>query len=85
MSDRIVIVGGGFAGASVAERLEQRAPHAEVRLVSPDDYMLYLPLLPQVAAGVLPPRAAVVSLARRLRRTSLVPGRAVGVDLDAGE
>jgi len=83
MRERIVVVGGGFAGASAARRLEKLVPEAEVRLVCPDDYMLYLPLLPQVAAGVLPPRAAVLSLARLLRRTALVPGRAVGVDLDA--
>jgi NADH:ubiquinone reductase (H+-translocating) len=83
MSARVVVVGGGFAGAGVAQRLEKLAPDAEVRLVSPDDYVLYLPLLPQVAAGVLPPRAAVLSLSRRLRRTVVVPGRAVGVDLDA--
>lgn len=83
MSERIVVVGGGFAGASVAGRLEKLAPDADVRLVCPDDYMLYLPLLPQVAAGLLPAPAAVVSLSRRLRRTVLVPGRATGVDLDA--
>lgn len=83
MADRIVVVGGGFAGASVARRLGRRRPDADVRLVCPDDYMLYLPLLPQVAAGVLPPRAAVVSLAKRLPHATLVPGRAVGVDLDA--
>jgi len=83
MSDRIVVVGGGFAGTGVARRLEKLAPRADVRLVSPDDYMLYLPLLPQVAAGVLSPRAAVLSLSRRLPRTVLVPGRTVGVDLDA--
>ncbi|WP_433783827.1 NAD(P)/FAD-dependent oxidoreductase [Actinomycetospora sp. CA-101289] len=83
MSARIVVVGGGFAGAGVARRLEKLAPDADVRLVSPDDYLLYLPLLPQVAAGVLPPRAAVLSLSRRLPRTVVVPGRAVGVDLDA--
>ena len=83
MGERVVVVGGGFAGASVARRLEKLAPDADIRLVCPDDYMLYLPLLPQVAAGVLPPRAAVVSLSRRLRRSMLLPGRATGVDLDA--
>ena len=83
MGARIVVVGGGFGGAGVAQRLEKLAPGADLRLVSPDDHLLYLPLLPQVAAGVLSPRAAVLSLSRRLRRTVVVPGRAVGVDLDA--
>ncbi len=83
MRSRIVIVGGGFAGAGVARRLERLVPDADVRLVCPDDHSLYLPLLPQVAAGVLPARAATVSLSRRLRRTRLVPGRAVGVDPSA--
>jgi len=84
MAQRIVIVGGGFAGLSVARDLEKRlaGSGADVRLVSPNDYMLYLPLLPQVAAGVLPARSVVVSLARRLRTTTLVPGRVIGVDLD---
>jgi NADH dehydrogenase len=82
--ERIVIVGGGFAGLSVARRLEKRLAGSEIdiRLVSPTDYMLYLPLLPQVASGVLPARSVVVSLARRLRSSSFVPGRVIGVDLD---
>jgi NADH:ubiquinone reductase (H+-translocating) len=82
-TQRVVVVGAGFAGATVARRLERRLPGADLRLVAPDDYSLYLPLLPQVAAGVIPPPAAVVPLVRRLRRTTLVPGRAIGVDLDA--
>ena len=83
MNERIVVVGGGFSGSSVARKLEKLLPDADIRLVCPDDYMLYLPLLPQVAAGLLPAPAAVVSLSQRLRRTVLVPGRATGVDLDA--
>ncbi|MHC1562096.1 NAD(P)/FAD-dependent oxidoreductase [Actinomycetospora sp. C-140] len=83
MSERIVVVGGGFSGSGVARRLEKLLPDADIRLVCPDDFMLYLPLLPQVAAGLLPAPAAVVSLSHRLRRTVLVPGRATGVDLDA--
>ena len=81
MPHRVVVVGGGFAGVGVARRLERRLPGADIRLVSPDDYLLYLPLLPQVAAGLLPPVAVATSLTRRLRRTTVVPGRVVGVDL----
>ena len=84
ISGRVVVVGAGFAGLTVARRLERRlaGTGTEVQLICPADYMLYLPLLPHVASGVLPARSAVVALLRRLRRTALVPGRVVGVDLN---
>ncbi|MDI2131124.1 NAD(P)/FAD-dependent oxidoreductase [Yinghuangia seranimata] len=82
---RIVVVGGGFAGVECLHRLEKKlAPaEAELTLVTPTDYQLYLPLLPHVAAGVLTPQSVAVSLRRRLRRTRLLPGVALGVDTAA--
>ncbi|MBF9069429.1 NAD(P)/FAD-dependent oxidoreductase [Streptacidiphilus fuscans] len=79
---RILVVGGGFAGVECARRLErQLAPiEAEIALIAPFSYELYLPLLPQVAAGVLTPQSVAVSLRRMLRRTRIIPGGAVGVD-----
>ncbi|MYY85345.1 MULTISPECIES: NAD(P)/FAD-dependent oxidoreductase [unclassified Streptomyces] len=79
---RILIVGGGFAGMECAHKLEKKlSPHeAELRLISPTDHQLYLPLLPHVASGVLTPQSVAVPLRRMLRRTSIVPGGAVGVD-----
>lgn len=82
---RILVVGGGFAGLECARRLERRlAPsEAEIALVAPFSYQLYLPLLPQVAAGVLTPQSVAVSLRRTLQRTRIVPGGAVGIDTRA--
>jgi NADH dehydrogenase len=79
---RILVVGGGFAGIACARRLERLlAPdEVELALVTPLSYELYLPLLPQVAAGVLTPQSVAVSLRRSLRRTRIVPGTAIGVD-----
>lgn len=82
---RILVVGGGFAGVECARRLERKlAPaEAEIALVAPFSYQLYLPLLPQVAAGVLTPQSVAVSLRRTLHRTNIIPGGAIGVDTQA--
>lgn len=82
---RVLIVGAGFAGFHCARELERllRPDEAQVTLASPVDYMLYSPLLPQVAAGVITPQAAAVSLRRALRRTLRAPCSITGIDLDA--
>ncbi|GAA2229901.1 MULTISPECIES: NAD(P)/FAD-dependent oxidoreductase [Kitasatospora] len=79
---RILIVGGGFAGLECARRLEHKlaASEAEISLVTPFSYQLYLPLLPHVAAGVLTPQSVAVSLRRSLHRTHIIPGGVIGVD-----
>jgi NADH dehydrogenase len=79
---RILVVGGGFAGVECARRLERKlAPgEADIAIVAPFSYELYLPLLPQVAAGVLTPQSVAVSLRRMLHRTRIIPGGAIGVD-----
>lgn len=83
---RIVIVGAGFAGYQAARKLSRSFRDAtEVVLINPNDYFLYLPLLPEVAAGVLEPRRVTVSLAGTLPKVRLVPGEVHGVDLDARE
>lgn len=80
------MVGAGFAGVGCVRRLERKlsADEAEITLVTPSSYQLYLPLLPQVASGVLTPQSIAVSLRRSRRyRTRIIPGGAIGVDLAA--
>ncbi|MGW2277304.1 NAD(P)/FAD-dependent oxidoreductase [Streptomyces sp. NPDC001770] len=83
---RILVVGAGFAGVECVRRLERRLSpgEAQITLVTPFSYQLYLPLLPQVASGVLTPQSVAVSLRRSSRhRTRIVPGGAIGVDTKA--
>ncbi|MFB8755502.1 NAD(P)/FAD-dependent oxidoreductase [Streptomyces nigra] len=80
---RIVIVGAGFAGYRAARTLSRLTRHqADITLLNPTDYFLYLPLLPQVAAGILEPRRVTVSLSGTLPHVRLVLGEADGIDLD---
>ncbi|MFR9798425.1 NAD(P)/FAD-dependent oxidoreductase [Streptomyces sp. MS06] len=83
---RILVVGAGFAGVECVRRLERRLSpgEADLTLVTPFSYQLYLPLLPQVASGVLTPQSIALSLRRSGKyRTRIIPGGAIGVDLKA--
>jgi NADH dehydrogenase len=80
---RIVIVGAGFAGYHAARTLCRLAgPRAEIVVVNTTDYFLYLPLLPEVAAGLIDPRLIAVSLPHTLPRVRLLLGEVDRVDLD---
>lgn len=79
---RIVIVGAGFAGYQAARTLSRALRRsAEIVLINPNDYFLYMPLLPEVAAGVLEPRRVSVSLTGTLPHVRLVLGNVDSVDL----
>ncbi|WP_222194706.1 NAD(P)/FAD-dependent oxidoreductase [Modestobacter italicus] len=85
---RIVVVGGGFAGFYALKHLQKHlqghlsAGRVELVLVNPTDYLLYSPLLPEVATGVIEARHIAVSLRRALPGVRLVLGRVTAVDLD---
>jgi NADH dehydrogenase len=64
-------------------RLETHLPPdgAELLLASSADYLLYSPLLPNVAAGVVEPRHIAVGLHAALRRARVLLGHVVAVDV----
>ena len=74
-----LILGGGFAGAYVASLLGNHGS----TIVSPQNSMLYTPLLPEAAAGNLEPRHVVVPLRQMCPHAELVQGRVVSVDTSA--
>jgi NADH dehydrogenase len=71
-----LILGGGFAGSYVARLLGKRGS----TLVSPENFMLYTPMLPEAASGTLEPRHTVVPLRMMCPRTELVLGAATELD-----
>ena len=81
---RILIVGGGYIGLYAARHLERRLPASrhELVMVSPENHMTYQPFLPEVASGLIDPRAVVVPLRRALRRTRLVLGEVERIDAE---
>ncbi|MDT5345813.1 MAG: hypothetical protein QOE52_4997 [Mycobacterium sp.] len=83
---RIVIVGSGFAGFHCAHRLSARLRRhrmsAIVTMISPIDYLLYTPLLPEVAGGVIDPRLIAIPLADTLQNVRHIRGYVDTVDID---
>jgi NADH dehydrogenase len=84
MVTSVVIVGSGFTGFECARRLARRLRRSdvEVTIISPVDYMLYTPLLPDVAGGVVDPRFVTIPLAGTLNGVRKVRGRVDSVDLE---
>jgi len=84
--ERIVVVGGGYAGFTAARELEKRLRRelrrgeVEVVLVDPRPYMTYQPFLPEVVAGSVEARHAAVAHRSHLRRTRLLDGTVERVD-----
>src|SRR5687768_10939653 len=72
---RIVVLGGGFAGMEAVRVLERglrRRTDVELLVVSDRNYLLFTPLLPQVASSMVEPRHIIQPLrdirgARRFR------------------
>src|SRR5947209_12647617 len=71
-----LILGGGFAGGYVARLLGKRG----ATIVSPENFMLYTPMLPEAASGTLEPRHVVIPLRMMCPHAELLLGRAVALD-----
>ena len=79
--NKILIVGAGYAGFYTAWKLEKwlRSGEAEVTLVDPRPYMTYQPFLPEIAAGSIEARHAIVPLRSHLKKTHIVAGKVTAV------
>jgi NADH dehydrogenase len=85
VSTRVVILGGGFAGATTAQQLEQQFgadPTVAFTLVSDTNALLFTPMLAEVAASSLEPTHISTPLRTSLRRTDVVRGRVEQIDLE---
>jgi len=79
---RIVILGGGYAGAYCAQALERRLgpAAADILVVDRQNYFIVFPLLVEAGTGSLEPRHAVVSIRSFLRRAGFRLAEVVGLE-----
>jgi NADH dehydrogenase len=82
---RILILGGGFAGMKTAECLEAEFRtdlSVSISLVSETNSLLFTPMLAEVAGGSLEPSHISTPLRTTLHRTEFVRGRVSSIDLE---
>ncbi|MBC7928609.1 MAG: NAD(P)/FAD-dependent oxidoreductase [Bryobacteraceae bacterium] len=80
---RVVIVGGGFAGFYAARELDKHVgPDLTVTLISETNFLLFTPMLHEIAASDLEPSDIIVSLNRVLPRVKVLAGRATSLDIN---
>ena len=78
---RIVILGGGFAGLHVARSLVKSVDgEVQIELISDQNFFVFQPLLPEVAAGSITAAHAVSSLRGLLRGVKTRKARIHSVD-----
>src|SRR5689334_2609855 len=80
---KIVIAGGGFAGLYAAKYFDKhlaRRPDVEVTLINRENFILFTPMLHEVAAGELSPANIVNPLRRILRNVRVVEAEVTGID-----
>src|SRR5438874_7439061 len=83
---RIVIAGGGFAGLYAAMHFDKRIARrsdVDVMLISRENFILFTPMLHEVAAGDLYPGDIVNPIRRILRRVKFVEAEVESIDLPA--
>ncbi|HEX4093166.1 MAG TPA: FAD-dependent oxidoreductase [Trebonia sp.] len=77
----VVIVGAGFAGFNAARELSGLVEDTtDIVVINSTDYLLYLPLMPQVTGGLVEPHHVCVSLPQRLPKVRFVLGTVTEVD-----
>jgi len=77
----IVIVGGGFAGTTLARALDSKLPRGyELVLISEESYTTFNPMLPEAVGASIFPEQVVAPIRQMLGRTRFIMGRVSAID-----
>lgn len=77
---KVLILGGGFAGVSVARKLERSKAALDIVLVDRKNTTLFTPLLPEIAGGDVELHHIVRPLRAMLSRARVLAGEVLSID-----
>jgi NADH dehydrogenase len=80
---RILVLGGGFAGVECTRKLESHFKHnpdIELVLVSEDNFLLFTPMLPQVASGMIETRHIIIPIRMICKKATFYENKVKNID-----
>ena len=80
---KIVVLGGGYGGVECTRKLEEyfeRNEDVEIVLINEENFLLFTPMLHQVAAGMLATRDIVMPIRTIIKKTKFYEGRIKNID-----
>jgi NADH:ubiquinone reductase (H+-translocating) len=81
---RIVILGGGFAGVAVLNKLQDRFQtdvSVDITMISKDNYLLFTPMLHEIASGMIETRHIVTPIRTFCKRSRFYCAEVESIDL----
>ena len=83
-SKTIAIIGGGFAGTTVARALEGKLPPGyELLVINEESHTTFTPMLPEVVGAGVFPEQIVAPIRQMVRSARFVMGRVTSIDFVA--
>lgn len=77
----VVMLGGGFAGATLVSRLEKNLPdNRSILMISRENFITYNPLLPEVVGASILPGQVVAPLRQMIKRSDFYMADVTGID-----
>ena len=81
----VVILGSGFAGIEVLKKLQKEYDNnscIEITLISKDNFILFTPMLPEVASGMIETRNIVTPVRSFCKKAKFYEAKVESIDLD---
>ena len=84
-STHVVILGSGFAGIEVLKKLQKEFDansNIKITLISKDNFILFTPMLPEVASGMIETRNIVTPVRSFCKKANFYQAKVESIDLD---
>ncbi len=84
-TQKIVILGGGYAGVEVLKKIQKRFEKdidIDISIISENNYFLHTPMLPELSTGTIEPRHIATPIRNFCKRARFYQAKVTNVDLE---